>query len=166
MITIARHWFYLALYLLSFFKESLFFSKEFSGEFYHGVWDGFWWAFVTMTTVGWVLRVLFLNMNCFIMRLSALEAFCRLTNTARRSLPFLIFFLTRNFHFSGNSKSYHMSSGVYASELVLSLPVTIFPFKMNLLQVLFSHATLKGTATDHQNPFPVVFSVSSGLSLV
>ena len=100
------------------------------------------------------------------MRLSALEAFYRLTNRARPSLPFLFFFLTRNVHSSGNSKTYYMSSGVYVSELVLSLPVTIFPFKMNLLLAFFSYATLKGTATDHQNPFPVVFSVSFGLSLV
>jgi len=26
--------------------------QEFGGPFYRGVFDGFWWAFVTMSTVG------------------------------------------------------------------------------------------------------------------
>ena len=36
----------------SFFQETYFNEKEFPRSFTKGSYEGFWWAFVTMTTVG------------------------------------------------------------------------------------------------------------------
>jgi len=40
-----------------FLQENMGNSADFPKRFPHGIFDGFWWAFVSMTTVGYVLLV-------------------------------------------------------------------------------------------------------------
>lgn len=48
----------LTIFSLSLLKDSRTNAKEFGGPSYQGAFDGFWWAFVTMSTVGQVLKSL------------------------------------------------------------------------------------------------------------
>ena len=46
---------YLLVYLgmfLHFFQDTYWNSEEFPRSFIKGSWDGFWWSFISMTTVG------------------------------------------------------------------------------------------------------------------
>ena len=39
---------------LLFFQDTYWNPEEFPPSFFQGAWEGFWWAFVSMTTVGYV----------------------------------------------------------------------------------------------------------------